>query len=137
MAITLAWHQIFSSFENHMQVEKNLLSHSVTFLPLYFIYSGWMLSTPGAWPTLSCLMANSVSHTVKSQDKLESHPWALHSLWTLAIVALVKCSAAQMCEVDGFHSLCPSFPAFIIETSEEVVCCIIPHFIGICIFVDV
>ena len=33
MAITLAWRQIFGSYEHHMQVEKNLLSHSVAFLP--------------------------------------------------------------------------------------------------------
>ena len=49
-----------------------------------------MLSTPGALPTLSHLMANSVSHTVKSQVKLESHPWALRSSWALAKVALAK-----------------------------------------------
>ena len=41
-----------------------------------------------------------------------------------------------MRKVDGFHSLCPSFPVFVIEPSEEVVCCIVPHFVDICIFVD-
>ena len=33
MAITLAWRQLFGSFEHRMQVDKNLLSHSVAFLP--------------------------------------------------------------------------------------------------------
>ena len=49
-----------------------------------------MLSTPRALPTLSRLMANSVSHTVKSQDNLESHPWTLRSPWTLAQISLAK-----------------------------------------------
>ena len=49
-----------------------------------------MRLTPGALPILSHLIANPVLHTVKLQDKLELHPWALYSSWTLAKVALTK-----------------------------------------------
>ena len=50
-----------------------------------------MLSTPGALPTISHFMTNSVLHTMNSQDQLESHPWALRSSWILAKIALAKC----------------------------------------------
>ena len=48
-------------------------------------------------------------HTVKSQDKLESHHWALHSSWTHFKVALSKCLSLlrnrpllSICEVIEF-----------------------------------
>ena len=124
------------------------------------MYSGWMLSTPGALLVFRRWVACSISGVVKSVDRLELHPGALDSSWTVADVFLAKslsafvkwpllsrsdamefavmghCTgvvdlpvsllqlhglprpAAGVCEVNCFHSLCPSLPPFLVKSAE-------------------
>ena len=69
-------------------------SQSVAFLPWCFMCSGWMPSMPGALPVFRRCVARSISCAVKLVDRLESHPGALNSSWTLADVVRVKSLSA-------------------------------------------
>ena len=54
----------------------------------------------------------------------------------VSLLMILPGSAARMSQVDGFNNLRPSFTVFVIEPREEVVHCITPRFVGICIIVD-
>jgi len=69
-ATTFASFQVFGTFVVFRQVLKNFLSHSVHDSSIWRKNSRCKLSTPGAFPDLSVLIAVAISSNVKSLHRL-------------------------------------------------------------------